>query len=115
MLAAIGVSSVDELFRDIPAGVRFGRELDVPPALAEADLTRHLEELAAKNVIDDVSFLGGGPLEQHMPPRDSASPPRRQLPPAPTPPPPAITPGSPNCIPRSQTPTCHAASTGASH
>ena len=34
MLAAIGVSSVDELFRDIPAGVRFERELDVPPALA---------------------------------------------------------------------------------
>jgi len=27
MLRTIGVSSVDELFRDIPAGVRFGREL----------------------------------------------------------------------------------------
>ncbi len=38
MLAAIGVASVEELFRDIPAGVRFGRELDVPPALAEAEL-----------------------------------------------------------------------------
>ena len=34
MLAAIGVSSVDELFRDIPAGMRFREELDVPPALA---------------------------------------------------------------------------------
>ena len=44
MLAAIGVGSVEELFRDIPAGVRYGRELDVPPALAEAELTRHLEE-----------------------------------------------------------------------
>ena len=53
MLAAIGVSSVDELFRDIPPGVRFERELDVPPALAEAELTRHLEELAAKNVVDE--------------------------------------------------------------
>src|SRR5713226_1456777 len=67
MLAAIGVSSVDELFRDIPTGVRFGRELDVPPALAEADLTRHLEELAAKNVIDDVSFLGGGIYDHYVP------------------------------------------------
>jgi glycine dehydrogenase subunit 1 len=67
MLAAIGVSSVDELFRDIPAGVRFERELDVPPALAEADLTRHLEELAAKNVIDDVSFLGGGIYDHYVP------------------------------------------------
>ena len=67
MLAAIGVSSVDELFRDIPAGVHFGRELDVPPALAEAELTRHLEELAAKNVIDDVSFLGGGIYDHYVP------------------------------------------------
>jgi glycine dehydrogenase subunit 1 len=67
MLDAIGVASVDELFRDIPAGVRFGRELDVPPALAEADLTRHLEELAAKNVIDEVSFLGGGIYDHYVP------------------------------------------------
>ncbi len=67
MLAAIGVSSVEELFRDIPAGVRLGRELDVPPALAEADLTRHLEELAAKNVIDDVSFLGAGIYDHYVP------------------------------------------------
>jgi glycine dehydrogenase subunit 1 len=67
MLAAIGVSSIDELFRDIPAGVHFGRELDVPPALAEADLTRHLEELAAKNVVDDVSFLGGGIYDHYVP------------------------------------------------
>ncbi len=67
MLAAIGVSSIEELFRDIPPGVRFGRELDVPPALAEAELTRHLEELAAKNVLDDVSFLGAGIYDHYVP------------------------------------------------
>ena len=67
MLAAIGVASVDELFRDIPPGVRFEGELDVPPALSEAELTRHLEELAAKNVIDDVSFLGGGIYDHYVP------------------------------------------------
>jgi glycine dehydrogenase subunit 1 len=67
MLAAIGVDSVEELFRDIPAGVRFEGELDVPPALSEAELTRHLEELAAKNVIDDVSFLGGGIYDHYVP------------------------------------------------
>src|SRR5260221_7860161 len=64
MLAAIGVSSVDELFRDIPAGMRFQRELDVPPALPEAELQRHLEELAAKNVVDEVCFLGAG-IDDH--------------------------------------------------
>ena len=60
MLAAIGVASIEELFRDIPAGVRLGRPLGVPPALAEAELSRHLEELAARNVVDEVSFLGAG-------------------------------------------------------
>jgi glycine dehydrogenase subunit 1 len=67
MLAAIGVASVDELFRDIPAALRFDRELAVPPALAEAELYRHLEELAAKNVLDDVSFLGAGMYDHYVP------------------------------------------------
>jgi glycine cleavage system P protein (glycine dehydrogenase) subunit 1 len=67
MLAAIGVSSVEELFRDVPAGVRLGRELDVPPALAEAELTRHLEQLAAKNALDDVSFRGAGMYDHYVP------------------------------------------------
>jgi len=67
MLATIGVSSVDELFRDIPARVRFQRQLDVPPALAEADLQRHLEELAARNVVDEVCFLGAGIYDHHVP------------------------------------------------
>ncbi len=67
MLAAIGVSSVEELFRDIPPGVRLGRELEVPPALAEAELSRHVEELAAKNVLDEVSFLGAGIYDHYVP------------------------------------------------
>jgi glycine dehydrogenase subunit 1 len=67
MLATIGVASVEELFRDIPAGVRFTRELDVPPALTEAELQRHLEELAAKNTVDETCFLGGGIYDHHVP------------------------------------------------
>jgi len=67
MLAAIGVESVDALFRDVPAGVRLGRELEVPPALAEAELYRHLEELAAKNELDEVSFLGAGIYDHYVP------------------------------------------------
>jgi glycine dehydrogenase subunit 1 len=69
MLAAIGVSSVDELFRDIPAGVRFGRELALEPALSEPELVRHLEELAAKNVdtTRELSFLGMGIYDHYVP------------------------------------------------
>ena len=60
MLAAIGVASVEELFADIPHGVRFERELDVPPALAEADLSRHLEQLAARDDQQAFAAMGDG-------------------------------------------------------
>jgi glycine dehydrogenase subunit 1 len=69
MLAAVGVSSIDELFRDIPAGVRFGRELDLEPALSEPELVAHLESLAARNVHggDELSFLGAGIYDHYVP------------------------------------------------
>src|SRR6266480_821880 len=69
MLAAIGVSSVEELFADIPAGVRLGRELDLEPQLSEQELTRHLEELAARNVdtTRELSFLGAGMYDHYVP------------------------------------------------
>ena len=69
MLAAIGVASMDELFAQIPAGVRFDRELDVPAALTESELVRHMEELAAKNVHTGVelSFLGAGIYDHYVP------------------------------------------------
>jgi glycine dehydrogenase subunit 1 len=69
MLAAIGVASVEELFEQVPAGVRFGRELDLPPALGEAELARHVEELAARNVHTgaELSFLGAGIYDHYVP------------------------------------------------
>jgi glycine dehydrogenase subunit 1 len=69
MLEAIGVETVDELFRDIPAAVRLGRELDLEPPLTEAELERHLEELAARNVDTkrELSFLGAGIYDHYVP------------------------------------------------
>jgi glycine dehydrogenase subunit 1 len=69
MLAAIGVSSVDELFEQVPAGVRLARKLDVPPALGEAELVRHIEELASRNVHTgaELSFLGAGIYDHYVP------------------------------------------------
>jgi glycine dehydrogenase subunit 1 len=69
MLAAIGVSSVDDLFADIPAGVRLGRELDLDPPLTEQELSRHLEELAARNVdtTRELSFVGAGIYDHYVP------------------------------------------------
>jgi glycine cleavage system P protein (glycine dehydrogenase) subunit 1 len=69
MLEAIGVGSIDELFEQIPEGVRFGRALDVPEALPEVALVRHLEELAARNrdTSRELSFLGMGIYDHYVP------------------------------------------------
>ena len=70
MLAAIGVDSVRELFdRQIPAGVRLGRALDLPGGMAEQDVYAHLRALAARNssVEDELSFLGAGMYDHYVP------------------------------------------------
>jgi glycine dehydrogenase subunit 1 len=69
MLETIGVSSIDELFRDIPPGVRFEGELDLEPALSEQELTRRFEELAAANLdtSKELSFLGAGIYDHYVP------------------------------------------------
>jgi glycine dehydrogenase subunit 1 len=69
LLEAIGVDSVEELFRDVPEGVRYRGELGVEPALSEPELVAHLEELAARNVHAgrEVSFLGAGIYDHYVP------------------------------------------------
>jgi len=69
MLATIGADSVEELFADIPAGLRLDRELALEPALSEPELVRHLEELAAKNIdtTKERSFLGAGIYDHYVP------------------------------------------------
>jgi len=70
MLAAVGVSSVQEIFeRQIPEGVRLDRELDLPQGLSEQEVFAHLSELAARNVSaeDELSFLGAGMYDHYVP------------------------------------------------
>jgi glycine dehydrogenase subunit 1 len=69
MLATIGVSSVDELFRDVPAGVRLDRDLDLGEPLSEQEIVRRLEALAAANTPAgaEVSFLGAGVYDHYVP------------------------------------------------
>jgi glycine dehydrogenase subunit 1 len=69
MLAAIGLSSMEELFADIPAGVRLERELDLPAGMAEQDVYEHLAALAARNRHSDeeVTFVGAGMYDHYVP------------------------------------------------
>jgi glycine dehydrogenase subunit 1 len=69
MLEAIGVSSIEELFAQVPAEVRLRRDLDIPPALNELELLDHLSALARKNSAagEKVCFLGGGSYDHFIP------------------------------------------------
>jgi glycine dehydrogenase subunit 1 len=69
MLETIGVGSIDELFEQIPAGVRLGRPLELEPPLSEPELVAHLSELAARNVDtgSELSFLGAGIYDHYVP------------------------------------------------
>jgi glycine dehydrogenase subunit 1 len=70
MLAAIGVSSSQELFEhQIPPAVRLGRDLDLPAGQPEQDVFEHLRELASRNrsAEDEISFLGAGFYDHYVP------------------------------------------------
>jgi glycine dehydrogenase subunit 1 len=70
MLATIGVSSIEDLFREIPHELRIEPgALNLPPALDEAKLSSHLLEISKKNVnlADVVSFLGAGVYDRFVP------------------------------------------------
>jgi glycine dehydrogenase subunit 1 len=69
MLGRIGAASVEDLFSNIPASLRLKRLLDIPPALAEMELTAHLQALAGRNQPAGaaVCFLGGGSYDHFIP------------------------------------------------
>src|SRR5919107_3704345 len=69
MLAAIGAESIDELFADVPEGVRLGRPLDLPAGKPEQEVYGYLRDLAARNVSaeDELSFLGAGMYDHYVP------------------------------------------------
>lgn len=69
MLKHIGASCIDELFLDIPEEVRLKRELELPQAMSEHELVRHMAELARTNTTTDemISFLGAGSYDHFIP------------------------------------------------
>ena len=68
MLQEIGVSSVDELFRDIPERFR-NVQLKLPSPLSELELKEQLGQLSNRNANFDgyVCFLGAGYYQHFIP------------------------------------------------
>lgn len=66
MLETIGVSSIEDLFTDIPPGLR-AREYRLPAGLSEFEVCGRMRELAEANRPPRISFLGGGFYDHFIP------------------------------------------------
>ncbi|MBL8705260.1 MAG: aminomethyl-transferring glycine dehydrogenase subunit GcvPA [Rhodospirillales bacterium] len=69
MLQAIGVPSVDALFRDVPEAVRLKQPVDLPTTKSEIEVERALMSFAQRNLGTGSapSFLGAGAYRHHVP------------------------------------------------
>ncbi|MDP3042737.1 MAG: aminomethyl-transferring glycine dehydrogenase subunit GcvPA [Candidatus Omnitrophota bacterium] len=66
MLSVIGVKSIDELFKDIPLGLR-PKSFNLPASKSEFQVTQTLHKLAAKNATGLVNFVGAGFYDHFIP------------------------------------------------
>ena len=58
MLRAVGASSIDEFYADIPDHLRLKRPLDLPaPLTSEWELERHVEGLLARNTTASTGYV----------------------------------------------------------
>jgi glycine dehydrogenase subunit 1 len=69
MLQAIGVPSIESLFRDVPEAARLKAPLDLPKHQGELEVERAVAGFAARNIGTSAapSFLGAGAYRHHVP------------------------------------------------
>jgi glycine dehydrogenase subunit 1 len=66
MLDAIGASSIDDLFDEIPANLRAGGLADVPPGMSEMEVTGLMRQRASEDG-QPICFIGAGAYDHHIP------------------------------------------------
>ena len=66
MLHRSGVSSIEELYSDIPENLRFKGEYDLPDAMSEDEVRRYFEDIAGRNTRLTV-FCGAGAYDHYTP------------------------------------------------
>jgi glycine dehydrogenase subunit 1 len=69
MLQAIGVSSIDVLFKDVPEKARLTAPVDLPLTKGELEVEREVAAMAARNRAAGsmAAFLGAGAYRHHVP------------------------------------------------
>lgn len=66
MLGRCGVTSVDELFADVPEAVRLKGDYDLPEPMSEVELRQWFNALGAKNT-PLTCFAGAGVYDHYVP------------------------------------------------
>lgn len=66
MLKAIGVKSIDDLFKDIAPALR-PKSFDIPEGKSEFEVCRYIKKLASKNATDLINFVGAGFYDHYIP------------------------------------------------
>jgi glycine dehydrogenase subunit 1 len=69
MLQAIGVPSIESLYRDVPNGLLLKTPVALPPHMGELEVERAFQSFAAANIGTSAvpSFLGAGAYRHHIP------------------------------------------------
>src|SRR6516162_11614017 len=67
MLKAIGLRSVDDLFRPIPPEYRLRRDLKIPGQMAESEIVDWFRERSRENGDGRATFLGAGAYSHYRP------------------------------------------------
>ena len=69
MMREIGIDSIDELYADVPPKYQLKKPLNLPEALSEFEVKKHVESLLLKNkTCDDIPvFLGAGCWPHYVP------------------------------------------------
>lgn len=70
MLDAVGMKSVEDIYKEIPEHLRFQGKMEMPePIISEYSCQRHVEGLLAqnRNAKNNICFLGGGTWNHYVP------------------------------------------------
>ncbi|GIU80852.1 MAG: glycine dehydrogenase [Bryobacteraceae bacterium] len=67
MLAACGLSSLEDLYKHVPANALIREPLRIPPGMSEYEITAYFREKAAKMAHGYASFLGAGVYAHYRP------------------------------------------------
>jgi len=67
MMQTIGITSLDELFGDIPPRFRLGDLCNLPPPLPEQDIATLMKKISLQNNVPDICLTGAGAYHHYIP------------------------------------------------